>query len=334
MKKPNEPFKQYIPVINNSEMYKLGKALTDKDVFNIVTEETEAIAHISDSNKDVLIQITEYDILKNPSLLLQATKKQEVVKKVKERLEALDQLTRDTYLILFTHWIKNKVKDNVEEEGKALIELDTIHFDYRGLTGKNKESTLTEQQYSSYVNAIDVLSNTRVSIDVSKETNIAYEKIKNLGWGAIEGRLIDNIRWVYNTEKTKIIGIWYDLGMIGEAYTQYIPQINNKYPTALLQLDAKNSTVKNIGNYLCYLHRCNENVGNKYTLIKFYNLMGESGYEIKPPRIQEGLNRFLKHLEKIKDMLINNKIISNIEIPQDIHSKNYKEKQIKVYWVY
>lgn len=335
-KKPTEPFRQYIPVPNNRELYELSKALTDRDTFAISAEATEAIAKIEDSRKDIYIQISEYDVMKNPTLLLQATKKKEVIEKVKERIDNLDQNNRDVYQILFTHWMKNKVKDIENNCWRAYIEIDTIHFDYRGLPGKNQESTIHDSQYLNYLNAIDTLANTKVTIDITQETNIAYEKIKNLGWSSIEGVLLERVRYIRGEKRknTKVIGVWYDLGMFGEAFTLHVPQINNKYPTALLQMDTKSITAKNIGNYLCYLHRCNENTGNYYTLINFYNLMGESGYSIKPPRIQEGINRFLKQLQKIEEILIVNKIISKIEVPIDVQSKNYKDRQVKVYWSY
>lgn len=334
-KKPNEPFTQYIPVVNNSEMYKLGKALTNKDLFKLIPEQFEAIAQITDVKKDILIQVTQYDIMQNPSILMQATRKEEIVNKVNERLNNLDQDTGDMYKILFTHWMKNKVKDGLENEGKAFVEINEIHFGYRGLKGRNQESGITDIQYDNYMKAIDVLVNTKVQIDITKETNIVYDKIKSLKWGAIEGFLINNVRWVWNDAKTRTIGIWYDLGLIGEAYIQHIPQINNKYPTALLQLDYKvYATVKNIGNYLCYLHRCNENANNKTTVLNFYNLLGESRFEIKAPRIQEGLNRFVKNLNKAKEILIMNHIISDIEIPSDLNSKNYKNANIVIKWLY
>lgn len=330
-KKSNEPFKQYISVANNSELYKLSSALTGKDFF---TE--EAIAQIPDSKKDIFLQITEYDIIQNPSIIMQTTKKEEIVNKVAERLESLDQNIRDMYIILFNHWMKNKISDVIEDKGKAFIDLDTIHFDYRGLRGKNLNSTIYDNVYQNYIHAIDVLTSTKVRIDITKETNVAYDKIKSLKWGAMEGFLINNIRLIWDEkDPNKLRGLYYDLGLIGEAYTQHVPQINNKYPTALLQLDSKNySTAKNIGNYLCYLHRCNENTGNKLTHINFYKLLMESRYEVKAPYIQRHIDRFLKHLFKIEDVLKNNNIITNMEIPSDIHTNNYKNKQISIHWVY
>lgn len=335
-KKSNEPFKQYISVANNSELYKLGSALTTKEFFSMIPDSKEAITQISDSKKDILVKITEYDIMQNPSIIMQSTKKEEIVNKVTERLDTLDQTTRDIYIILFTHWMKNKISSGLENEGKAFIDLNTIHFDYRGLRGKNLNSTIHDNIYQNYKQAIDTLSGTKVRIDITKETNIAYEKIKSLKWGSVEGFLINNVRVMWEEkDPTKVNGIFYDLGIIGEAYTEHIPQINNKYPTALLQMDARNySTAKNIGNYLCYLHRCNENANNKKTLINFYKLLMESRYEVKAPYIQRHIERFLKHLVKIEDILKKNNIISSIEVPSDIHTKNYKEKQITVHWIY
>jgi len=333
-KKPNEPLKQYISVANNSEIYKLGKALTTKDFFSSI-EGQDPSAEISDSKKNIIMQITEYDVVKKPSLLMKATKKEEIVNKVTERLESLDQNTRDVYLILFTHWMKNKIGEGLEDEGKAFIELDSIHFDYRGLRGKNLTSSMDAPTYTNYIQAIDTLSATKVKIDITKETNVAYEKIKSLKWGAVEGFLINNLRLIWNDKKSKVIGLFYDLGLIGEAYTQHVPQINNKYPTAILQLDSKNyATAKDIGNYLCFLHRCNENANNKKTILGLYSLMMEVRFEVQSRYAQRCIDRFLKHLTKIEDVLIKNGIVRSIKIPTDIHSKNYKTQQIEVNWFY
>lgn len=333
-KKPNEPFKQYISIPNNSEIYKLGKALTNKDIYDINSDNTLAITHISDNNKNLTIQISDVDIIKNPTVLLK-TATQEVVFKVDEKLANFDQITRDTFLALAGHWQYQHSQGLVENDGFVYCKLDTIHFDYRGLSGKNKESTMPEVIYSNYIGIIESLRNTKVTVDVSKEDNPLYDKIKRMNIGAIEGYLLDKVRYVYNTDKTKMIGIAYDLGVIGEIYFDKIPQVNNKYPTAILQLDARNYAVaKNIGNYLCYLHRCNEKTNNLKTKLNFYSLMLESDYAPTPPYIQRGIDRFIKHLNKIAEVLIVNSIIYNIDIPIDIQSKNYKDKQIVIHWRY
>lgn len=322
--------KQYISVVNSSELYKINKALTGKEFFEIVPLETAAIANFNDSKKDILVQITEYDIIKNPSIIMKATKKDEILNKISARLENLDQTTRDTYLVLFTHWFKNKELEGMENEGNAYCEFTDIHFNYRGLTGKNKDSTLMSEQYNSYLQAVDILRNTRVKIDITKENNIVYDKIKNLGWTAMEGFLVNDVKLVYKNEK--VIGIWYNMGILGEAYTEYIPQINNRYPTDLLKLDSKYSTVKNIGNYLCYLYSCRQDDNEVSSKINLFSLMGEVRYELAKGRYQQGINRFLNNLNKTKDLLISNKIIKDISVPEDIHSKNYKDKHIIIYW--
>lgn len=323
---------QYIPVVNNSEFYEINKALTEKDNFLLNPLEALAEAHISDANKEILVQITEYDIKKNPSIIMQATKREEIVDKVTKRLDNLDQNVRDIYLILFAHWMKNKINDGLEKHGSAYIEIHDIHFGYKGLAGKNSESTISSSQYEDYLKALEILANTKVNIDITKETNIAYEKIKSLGWTSIEGFLINDVRWVY--KKEGIIGIRYNMGLIGEAYTEHVSQVNQKYPKALLNLHPKNySIAKNIGNYLCYLHYNNEEK-ELVTKINMYVLLGESRYEIKPPRIQESLNRFVKHLNKCSEVLKENNIISQVEIPICINSKNYKEMEITIKWIY
>lgn len=331
----NQLTKQYIPIVNNSEMYKLSKALTDKDLFKFSSEQLEATAQLNDSKKDILIQITEYEVMKDPSIIMHATKHEEIVTKVKERLNNLDQDTSDMYKILWSHWMNYKAKDGLENAGRAYIEIKQIHFGYKGLVGTNQESGIPELQYKNYIKAIDILKNTNVKIDITKETNIAYDKIKSLKWGAIEGVLINNVIWTYNNANTKRIGLWFDLGLIGKAYSEHVVQINKKYPTTLLQLDGRQHfIVKNIGNYLCYLHRCNENTKNKQTTLNLYNLMGESQFAVIPPRIQQYIDRFIKNLNKVKKMLMDNKIISDIIIPEQIYSKNYKETQIVIKWLY
>lgn len=321
---------QYIDVVGNSEFYKFSRALTDKQIFEMVPLENLAMANLTDADKDILVQITEYDIMKNPAVIMTATKREEVIKKITERLDNLDQSTRDTYLILFSHWFHNKIGEGMENEGNAYCSISDIHFIYRKLTGKNKDSTLLPEQYESYIQDIDVLRNTRVMIDITKETNIAYEKIKSLGWTSIEGFLVNDVNFVYDKEK-RMIGIWYNTGLIGDAYTKYIPRIN-KYPTALLKMDSKYATAKNIGNYLCYLRSCSQEKNEVVSKVNLFNLMGESRYELKKGRQQQGINRFLNNLKKAKELLIINKIIKDLGIPEDIHSKNYKSKHVTVDW--
>lgn len=310
-------------------MYKVGRALTDNQIFEMVPLEAIANATLTDADKDILVQITEYDIMKNHSVIMTTTKKEEVIKKITERLDNLDQSIRDTYLILFSHWFNNKIGVGMENEGNVYCGINDIHFKYRKLIGKNKESTLSTEHYNSYIRAIDVLSNTRVMIDITKETNIAYEKIKSLGWDAIDSLLLSDVKFVYNKKEERVIGIWYNTGVIGEAYTKYIPKIN-KYPMALLNISLKYETAKNIGNYLYYLHQMNKEKNTNQTELSLFNLMGESRYEIKPPYIQQGISRFIKHLNKAGEILIKNKIITNISIPKDINSKNYRDKHIQI----
>ena len=246
-----------------------------------------AEAHISDCNKEILVQITEYDIMKNPSLIMQATNREEIAGKLKIRLDNLDQNIRDIYLILFTHWFKNQVKDGLENHGSAYIDISDIHFGYKGLLAKNRHYSIMQTQYEDYIKSIEVLANTKVKIDITKETNVVYEKVRSLGWKAIEGLLINDIRWVLD-KNDKVIGIWYNMGIIGEAYTKYIPNINDRYPKALLNLETFERIMlllKNIGNYLCFLHYSNKEKKSR-SKINLYVLMGESRYEIKAPNIQ------------------------------------------------
>jgi hypothetical protein len=324
---------QYISVINNGELYKVNRALTSKEFFEMVQIENSAIANFSDSTKDILVEITEYDIRKNPDIVIKATKRHEIINKITERLDNLDLYTRDTYLVLFAHWFYNNIDKGMENEGNAYCNISDIHFKYRGLRGKNKDSTLTDEQYESYTTALDILANTRVSIDITRETNVIYDKIKSMGWTSIEGFLLNDVRFIYKEER--LMGLWYNMGLIGQAYTEYIPsQISNKYPTALLKMNNKYPTAKNIGNYLCYLHQIKKEIGETTSAINIYNLMGESRYEIKPPNIQQGINRFIKNLNTVNELLIKSRIIESMYIPDDIHSKNYKDKQIDIEWIF
>lgn len=331
--------KKYISVSNTKEMYNLGKALTNKEIFEFFPEDLEAISDDKDNN--MFVQITEYDIVKNPSLIMQATKKKEIQEKVYERLSSLDQNTSDLFKILFGHYINDKSRsipsitsEDNPSDNLSYISIDEIHFSYKGLKGKNEYSGIANSQYKNYIRSIDILANTKVKFDITKETNAVYQKIKSLKWGAIEGFLLNNIRWVENSRNNKIDGIWYDLGLIGEAFTKYIPNINEKYPRDLLRLNYKvYPTVKNIGDWLCYLHKLNDSQIPS-TKIKFYDLVGETRFEIKSPGIQKYINRFLKNLDNAIKILKENKIVNGYETPEPIHTKNYKQAIIVINWIY
>jgi hypothetical protein len=333
-----EEEKKYLSVANNKELYLLGRKLSNKDFFEFVPEKCEAIAE--DDKNNILVKITEYDLVKNPSLIMQATKKTEIREKVYQRLESLDQNTSDMYKILFTHFLTHRNSDDFNDKENnpnkklVFIKIDDIHFFYRGLRGKNKESTIGDDQYNNYVQAIDILSNTKVEFNINQTTNAIYDKLKSLNWGSIEGFLINDTRWIKNKKNGRIDGIWYNLGLIGEAFLDHIPQINNRYPKDLLKLNYNvYSTVKNIGEYLCWLHRCNKNANNKKTKLNFYNLMGECRCEIKQGRTQRSLDSFVKNLNKAKDILIENKIISDMKVP-NVYSKNYRNSFIVISWIY
>ena len=330
--------KKYIPISNAKEMYNLGKALTDKNLFEFFPEEFEA----SMEENNMLVQITEYDIFTNPSLIMKATKKEEIREKVFERLNSLDQNTSDLFKVLFAHFVNEKRKKEMKViplESKdpwlAYISIDDIHFSYKGLKGKNKESHIAKTQYENYISSIDILTNTKVKFDITKETNAVYQKLKALKWGAVEGFLINNVRWAQNKKNTRVDGIWYDLGLIGEAFTKHIPNINEKYPKDLLKLNYKvYPTVKNIGNFLCWCHKSN-NIKAKTTEIDFYDLLGEVRFEItKSSGIQKSLDRFMNNFNKAIDILKENNIISSIEIPEPIHTNNYKKAVIVINWIY
>lgn len=331
-KKPNEPFKKYIPVLNNRDLYVLCSLLSNKNNFKVLPESAEAIANTNtDTNISVTItgKITEYNIEQNPSLLLQ-TSKQEVITKLLERLNNLDSLAQDVYLALFAHWLDYK-----DDSGDAYIDIDDIHFKYRGLGGTNKTSTIRDEDYINYRKAIDVLRNTSLKVNINKNTNIVYDKIKNLKFGAIEGFLVQVTHITYYDEDSdKIRGFKYNLSVIQDTFTISEPIINYLYPTSLLQLTTKSETVKNLGNYLCYLHKQNELKGNKISAISLYVLMGESNYAIKGSRYQEGINRFLINLKKIEQLLQKESIITHMDIPEDVDSKNYKFKKVDIHWNY
>jgi hypothetical protein len=179
------------------------------------------------------------------------------------------------------------------------------------------------------------LRNTSIKVDITKETNIVYEKIKNLRFGAIEGFLVQISHITYYDNNTqKIRGFKYNLSVIQDTFAVTEPVINYLYPTSLLQLSTKSETVKNLGHYLCYIHKLNEGTGQNMSSIGFYVLMGESRFTIKGSRYQEGIDRFIGHLRKIEQLLQKENIIIHIDIPTDIDSKNYKFKKVNIHWNY
>ncbi len=324
-KKSNKPFKRYISVINNKELYEIGKLLTEKEMFKLSQEETEAIATTS---PEVFVKITEYDIIKNPAILLQTTSKQEVVKKIKERIDNLDSLTRDVYSILFSHWFEYK-----DELGYATIEIDDMHFNYRGHSGKNISSTLSNDDYENYRKCIDILRNTSVKIDINDSNNFAYHNIKDFDVGAVEGFLLNVDNFIYYShDNTKIKGLKYKLSVIQDISSYYTLQVDNKFSTSILKMAANNPTMKNLGYYISKLRKINVDSGNTYTDISIYNLMGESNFKIVGSRYQQYINRFLDYLRRTEEILRDDEIVTQIDIPFDVDSKTYKFKKVRIYW--
>ena len=294
-------------------------------MFYLNSEETEAIAS---SSSEVFVKITEYDIIKNPALLLQTTSKTEVVKKIKERIDNLDSLTRDVYSILFSHWFEFK-----DELGYATIEIDDMHFNYRGHTGKNISSTLSNDDYDNYRKCIDILRNTSVKIDINDSNNIAYHNIKAFDVGAVEGFLLNVDNFIYyGYDNTKIKGIKYKLSVIQDISSYYTLQVDNKFSTSILKMAANNPTMKNLGYYISKLRMVNVDNGNFYTDISLFNLMGESNFKIVGSRYQQYINRFLDYLKRTEEILKEDDIVIKIDIPFEVDSKSYKFKKVRIYW--
>jgi galactitol-specific phosphotransferase system IIB component len=326
-KKPNQPFKEFITVPNDTGLLTMEKSLTNKDIYQLSMEDVEGFTKQNDVLVSISATLTEYNIQKNPHLLLQTTDRREIFKQISERIDSLDPLTRDVYKILFAHWIDNK-----DDNGDAYIEIEYIHFGYRGLSGKNSESTLTDEIYQKYISAIDILQHTKVKFLINEETNIAYKKFQKHNYGGIESFLIHvNHYTTYATNQDKVRGVSYNMKVF---YDTFVKKLNKNYPTSLLQLSTRSDVIKNMGNYLCYLHASCKDNNIEISRINFYTLMGESGFEIKNSRYQEYIQRFINHIRKTEKLLINAHILQSIKVPIDINSKNYKYQQVIVTWDY
>jgi hypothetical protein len=333
-KKPNQPFRRYISVPNNKELYIVGKMLTGNADFKLLPEKTEAIAQAKSPNEIMvsisgLNQLSAYEIEANPSILLQTTDKNTVMKKVLERIQNLDELTRDIYNnCLFHHWLHYRDSNDI-----AYIEIEQMHIDYRGLRGKNVNSSIQPEDYDNYIKAIDILRNTSVKIDFTKENNLVYDKLEKMNVGAVEGYLltVDRLTY-YKNDSTRIKGFYYKLQVILDTFASLI--INDNFPTALNQLSIKSKTVRAIGNYLCFLHREIQDTHDVFSDISFYQLMGEARYEISGSRYQQYINRFVENIKKTEEILRHENIVSQIIIPDNIDAKTYKYKKVRVFWTH
>lgn len=333
-KKPNQPFRRYISVPNNKELYIVGKMLTGNADFKLLPEKTEAIAQAKSPNEILvsisgLNQLSAYEIESNPSILLQTTDKNTVMKKVLERIENLDELTRDIFNnCLFHHWWHYRDSNQI-----AYIEIEQMHIDYRGLRGKNVTSSIQPEDYENYIKAIDILRNTSVKIDFTKENNLVYEKLEEMNIGAVEGYLltVDRLTY-YKNDNKRIKGFYYKLQVMLDTFASLI--INDNFPTALIQLSTKSKTVRAIGNYLCFLHRENQDTQEPFSDISLYQLMGEARYEISGSRYQQYINRFIDNIRKTEELLRQENIVSNIIIPNDVDAKNFKYKKVRVFWTH
>jgi hypothetical protein len=325
-KKPNQPFKEFITVPNDSSLFNMEKALVDNGYYQYTIEDNEALASLKN---DVVVAITsnltEYDIKKNPHLLLQTTNKNEIINQINKRLDSLEPLTRDLYKALFGHWYENR-----DLNGDAYIEIEDIHFGYRGLRGTNQQSTLPDDVYEKYVQSFDVLQNTKVKINIDERTNTAHKKITKNDFGAIGSYLINvNHYTYYSHDKNKIRGVSYSMKML---YDTFVKKLNYSYPTSLLQLSTKSEIVKNMGNYFCHLHSLSKENGESVSYVNFYTLMGEAKFEIKGSRYQEYIDRFIKHIEKTEKLLMDSNIVKKIVVPANINTKTYRYNRIIVHW--
>lgn len=325
-KKSNQPFKEFITVPNDIGLFNMEKALINNQYYQFNMDDKEAQANLKD---DVVIAITsnltEYDIKKNPHLLLQSTNPIEIFNQIEKRLDSLDPLTRDMYKTLFGHWYDNK-----DTNGDAYIEIEDIHFGYKGQRGTNQSSTLKEEVYQKYVESIDVLQNTKVKINIDDTNNKAHKKITKNDFGAIGSYLININHFTYYAHNNnKVRGVSYNMKLF---YDTFVKKLNNTYPTSLLQLSTKSEISKNMGNYFCYLHSLCKETNQLFSSINFYTLMGESKFEIKGSRYQEYIDRFIKHIQKTEKLLVDSKIIKNVTIPNNINTKNYRYSRVIVYW--
>jgi hypothetical protein len=326
MAKANKPFKQYISVANNNQLYSLGNLLTSKAEF-VNSEDNKQALSIIKSDTDMLITLNKYEIEKDPSIILKTTDKLTVANKIKESLDMLDVLTRDVYLALFDHW-----REYQDENNEAYIDIDDIHFNYRGMRGTNISSTLLEEDYIRYRRAIEILRNMSIKIDITNENNIVYKTLKKYDFGAIEGYLLEIKNITYHSNQKTMKGFKYNMSVIQDTFLVYPAKINTKYPTSLLQVSTKHDTCKHIGNYICKIYTEAKENNFTNTFVSFYTLMGESRYEIKPPRYQQYIDRFVNSIKRTETLLVSANVVLNINIPQDIDAKNYKYKKIEIFW--
>lgn len=325
-RKSNQPFKEFITVPNDTGLFNMEKALIDNNYFQYNIDDIEAQANFkNDVSIAITSNLTEYDIKKNPHLLLQTTDKKEIFQQIEKRLDSLEPITRDVYKILFGHWYSNK-----DINGDTYIEIEDIHFGYKGHRGTNQSSTLTDEEYEKYVQSIDVLQNTRVKINIDETNNLIHKKNSKNDYGAIGSYLINvNTFTYYAHDKNKIRGVSYNMKLF---YDTFVKKLNNTYPTSLLQLSTKSEIIKNMGNYFCHLHSICRESSQLSSNVNFYTLMGESKFEIKGSRYQEYIDRFIKHITKTEKLLVESNIVKNIVVPINITTKNYRYSRITIYW--
>ncbi len=330
---------KYIPIFNSEEIIiYMMNMLTSREHFSTEVKNAKAVANMKGGHKQITMEILE-DV--NPYDLLDKSKLPQIEKRLNEKLEVLGQEVKDTYVILQGNWLLNNTKTG-PHSGKAYINLSDIHMKFRGLSGTNKKSTLHNKYYKKYLSIVNMLKDCSVKIDISNENRPAYKKARKKGITSIECYLINGVEWAWkdnNPTKGKVLGFWYDLGSIGEVYKQYIKQIV-KLPQELLQLrNRQYSIAKNLGYYLMFIYRCGQASNNKAASyrndLNFKKIMDLIGYNIEnTSHKQQKINRFFKQLDKSINVLVNNNIISNkTKLPTDVTSKNYKEKNISIYWI-
>lgn len=263
----------------------------------------------------------------------------EVMEKLQNKLEHLDRAAVDVYIAMTHHWIENKIEEG-KNKGEAYITFEKIHFDYRGLTGKNKRSTLTDQQREKYESILKTLDSIVISIDITNEKGKFYEQIRKSKATHINSRIF---RYEFATEgeNGEEVGFYYDFGKLSDTFNELLENmINRKYPATNLKLDSRYySAAQNVVDHIAYHHRINWHGGDKKKQRKKYEialpeLLEIANYEIPKGRAKLYLTNFVERQlnEAVRVLKEDYNFISKIDIPTDINGRNYKSKTIAFHW--
>lgn len=312
-----------------------------------IAAENELTNSIISKNRDSQIKVSIKRQLGHLETVDDSSK-QLAVQELKDSLLNLNANVDMMWVILCDNFIKQLDNGTLTELGEATLTFDEIHFKFRGKAGKNSGSTIPHSTIENYIKLVKMLSSFKANIKLNTKSMKAYYNFsknsifKDNNSYSIDSNII-NSNFIYEDFVNKnglleqrIVGLRYNLDLLGKLYLTETKMINSNVPTTMLEYDTnKLSPAYNILVKIIFL--ANSNNKDKYTSAKFTltELIEIAHYKFDERRKSLYIKRFLKsQVKKALDDAVKDKLIRAYDIPreEDLNMKYLDANIITIYY--